>query len=164
VPAVAPGGHTWRVLLQEILRVADEPLVLAPADRDAEYANTWWLGAEPHERLGVSVAEVVAAFEEVAGLVGARVRALGHRGTATFYVWHDQQAGQLRCSTSSLGPDDLPFDGEFRATGKLDGIVAEFLGDGEPGFVRFGGFGPDGDQEFEVWTFDVSVVPAEDEH
>jgi hypothetical protein len=148
------------VLLQRILNVADEPLVLAPADPQAEWANTSWLSASPHERLGVSVAEVVAAFEELTGLIRARVRQAGHRGRATFYVWHDGQAGQLRCSTSAQPPERLPLGADYQPIDKLEDIVAEFLGDGEPGFVPFTdrpGGSPGTDAPFDVWTFDVTV-------
>ncbi|MER6251536.1 hypothetical protein ABT224_09195 [Streptomyces sp. NPDC001584] len=60
---------------------------------------------------------------------------MGHRGVATFYAWHDAQAGQLRCSTGSVPPDALPFGGLYAASDDLDAIVAEFLTDESPGSV-----------------------------
>jgi hypothetical protein len=125
-------GHTGRVLLQGIRDVGDEPVVLSPADPEAESVNTYWLGASPHERLGVSVEEVVIAFEEAADRIRSRVREAGHRGRATFYVWHDREAGQLRCSTGTRPP----FGRGYAPIVELGPIVADFLGDGEPGFVR----------------------------
>jgi hypothetical protein len=166
-PGLSRTGHTWLVLLLGIRAVGDEPLVLSPTDPEAESANTCWFGASPHERLGASVEEVVTAFEEAAVRIRSQVAELGHQGTATFYVWHDEQAGQLRCSTGSRPPEGLPFDSEYRPTDDLRGIVAGFLADGEPGFVRFTDLKPVAEDDisgtyppFAVWTFDVTAEPA----
>jgi hypothetical protein len=167
-PGLSGTGHTGRVLLQGIRNVGHEPLVLSPADPEAEDANTCWLGASPHERIGVSIEEVMAAFEEVAARIRERVAELGHQGSATFYVWHDEQAGQLRCSTGSQPADRLPFGDGYQLTGDLRDIVAEFLADGEPGFVRFADLklAHGGDHgtvpTVAVWTFDVTAEPARD--
>ena len=127
------------MLLKEIRAIAGETLVLSPHDRDAERANTSWFGAPPHERLGMSADEVVTAFEETAELLRVQVGMLPYAGPATFYVWHDGDAGQLRCSTVSCGYDALPFDAPYRATSDLHGIVAEFLQDRAPGVLVWGG-------------------------
>jgi hypothetical protein len=168
-----PGGalcgteHTGRVLLQGIRNAGDEPLVLSTADPEAESANTYWLGASPHERLGASVEEVVAAFVELADRIRERVRESGHHGRVTFYVWHDHDSGQLRCSTASQPPESLPFRTPYQPGGDLADIVAGFLGDGEPGFVRFSGVMPAGagEQTFAppaVCTLDVTAQPTHD--
>ncbi|MFG2234111.1 hypothetical protein ACGFNX_29660 [Streptomyces sp. NPDC048723] len=116
--------------------MAEEPLTLNPADRRVEVeTNTWLLGPDEEGRASLSVTEVVAAFHRTAAALRGRVRAMGHRGVATFYVWHDAQAGQLRCSTGSVPPDALPFGGLYAASDDLDAIVAEFLTDESPGFV-----------------------------
>ena len=101
--------QTGRVLLKEIRAIAGETLVLSPHDPAAEHANTSWFGAPPHERMGLSADEVVTAFEETADLLRNQVADVGHDGPATFYVWHDQTAGQLRCSTGTCGRENLPF-------------------------------------------------------
>jgi hypothetical protein len=161
-------GHTGAVLLHQIREVAAGSMVLAPDDPDAERDNTWWLSATPQERLGVSVEEVVTAFEETARRVAQRVKEMPYDGPATFYVWHHQEAGQLRCSTSSTQPTSLPFDDEYFPTHDLSTIVTEFLSDGEPGFVRFPGFkavdfgvSQQSAPAFPVWTYDVSTEVAD---
>jgi hypothetical protein len=126
------------VLLKEIRGMAGDALVLSPHDLDAEHANTSWFGAPPHERFGLSADEVVSAFEETAELLRDRVAAMRHAGPATFYVWHDGEAGQLRCSTSSRGRDDLPLTMTYRATSDLRAIVVEFLEDRAPGAFVWG--------------------------
>ncbi|WP_030439713.1 hypothetical protein [Actinoplanes subtropicus] len=126
------------MLLKEIRAIAGETLVISPHDRDAERANTSWFGAPPHERMGMTADEVVSAFQETAELLRDQVATLPYAGPATFYVWHDGEAGQLRCSTVSCGHDALPFDAPYRATSDLHGIVAEFLEDRAPGALVWG--------------------------
>jgi hypothetical protein len=125
------------MLLTLIAEVASEPLVLDPANLAAESrTNTWWLNATAEERATLSVAEVAAAFERTADALRHRIRVLRFHGTtATFYVWHDEQAGQLRCSTSSQPTGSLPFGGTYAPTGTLEPIITSFLEDGDPGSV-----------------------------
>jgi hypothetical protein len=151
------------VLLKEIRAIAGETLVLAPHDPAAEHANTSWFGAPPHERMGLSADEVVAAFEETAELLRHQVAAMGHDGPATFYVWHDQTAGQLRCSTGTCGRDGLPFGLPYRVSGDLHAIVLEFLHDRAPGAIAWGELEPipypddpePAEPAFPVWVCDL---------
>ena len=171
----APGrsvpGDTAVVLLTWIAEVAEEPLVLEPADRALEWeTNTWWLSAEVEDRRSLSVPEVVAAFERTASVLRARVRATGFPGVATFYVWHDEVAGQLRCSTGSVPPDDLPFGGTYVPSGDLGPIVGDFLADDDPGVITLSGSdeAPEqpenpgaepGTTPFPVWVSSVGATP-----
>jgi hypothetical protein len=126
------------VLLKWIAEVADEPLVLEPANRRVEWeTNTWSLGATDEDKSSLSVAEVVAAFERTAAAIREHIRDLSFSEVATFYVWHDKQAGQLRCSTGSVPPDALPFSGTYVASDDLGPVVEGFLADSEPGFIAW---------------------------
>lgn len=61
----------------------------------------------------VDVAAVLTALIDVT--TELRRRLSGWPGTATFYAWYDEQAGQLRCSLASEAPDRLPFGAPYRA-------------------------------------------------
>jgi hypothetical protein len=130
------------VLLKEIRAIAGEAVVLSPQDRAAEDANTSWFGAPPHERMAMTADEVVGAFEEAVDALRDQVAATGFPGPATFYVWHDGEAGQLRCSVSSASHDDLPFDIDYQLTSDLHPIVREFLLDRAPGAINWGSMEP----------------------
>ncbi|MGW9347646.1 hypothetical protein [Nocardiopsis flavescens] len=113
------------MLLALIAEIAGEPVLLDPDDRSREVReNTWWLGSrgEPPAR------EVARAWERTASRIRERLgEAGGYRGTATFYLWHDAQAGRLCCSTASLPADGLPFAGAYRLTDDPGPVVEEFL-------------------------------------
>ncbi|MFS8103399.1 hypothetical protein LFM09_40360 [Lentzea alba] len=111
------------MLVTWVREVADEPLLLNGDTYAEADANTWSLGPASGE--SPVVADVVAAFEETARLQGERAAAMGR--TATFYVWHDVQAGQLKCSTSSSPRDQLPFGAKLDLTVPLAAIVEGFL-------------------------------------
>ncbi len=151
------------MLLKEIRATAGEALVLSPHDPAAEDANTSWFGAPPHERISLTADEVVSAFEEMAELLRDQVTVLRRRGPVTFYVWHDQEAGQLRCSTRSCHQDGLPFADPYRSTSDLHAIVEEFLEDSAPGAigwarpepVRFAAGAEPEPPELRVWVCDL---------
>lgn len=75
------------------------------------------------------------AFERVAESIRSRIHALGFDGVATFYVWHDEQVGQLRCSTGSVAADALPFGGAYVPSSDLGLVIESFLREREPGVV-----------------------------
>ncbi len=149
------------MLLTWIAEVADEPLVLEPTDRRVEWeTNTWWLSAEDEDRQALSVSEVVAAFERTAEGIRLRIRELGVAGTATFYVWHDEQAGQLRCSTGSVAAGRLPFGGAYVPSEDLGPVVEGFLSDREPGVVAGENLEDMNDRSAAVFEPEVAPFPV----
>lgn len=84
---------------------------------------------------------------------------MGHVGVATFYVWHDIQAGQLRCSTGSVAADDLPFGGAYLPHDDLGPLIDGFLNDRQPGVIPWSDLedGHDMAPEPEVAPFAVWV-------
>ncbi|MFC9581565.1 hypothetical protein ACFVJ8_01720 [Streptomyces yangpuensis] len=153
-----------------IAEMADGPLVLEPTGRRVEWeTNTWWLGATDEDRRALSVWEVVAAFERTVEGIRLRVRETDFGGVATFYVWHDEQAGQLRCSTGSVAADELPFGGAYVPTDDLGAVIEGFLRDQEPGSVAWSDLEAQDEQSeqtapeteaapFPVWVRSVGPV------
>ncbi|GGQ82483.1 hypothetical protein [Kitasatospora griseola] len=150
------------MLLTWIAEVADEPLALEPADRRVEWeTNTWLLSAADEDRRSLTVHEVVAAFERTAGRIRERVRELGFGGVATFYVWHDRQAGQLRCSTGSVPTEELPFGAAYLPVDDLGPVVEGFLHDEQQGPEEVDDpLEPDPElPPFPVWVRSVGTAP-----
>lgn len=154
------------MLLRGIQEIAREPVLLAPEDQPAEFVNTRWFDVTSEERLSLSVDQLISAFEQTARALRRQVGEMAFRGVATFYVWHDEQAGQLRCSVCSRSRADLPFGGSYYPTDDLRVIVTHFLSDDEPGVVSWDELesvdGVDADDVsaplFPVWTFDLSAA------
>lgn len=125
--------HACAVLFRWIREVADEPMIIDPAARNIEARkNTWSVSASVDERASISAHDLAAAWEERASIIRDRIRMLEYAGPATFYVWHDRQAGQLRCSTTSLPPDQLPFRSRVELDTPLAAIAEAFLTDASP--------------------------------
>lgn len=154
------------MLTKWIREVAHEPLLIDPTARDAEQReNTWRLSRSVDDPASLSARDVVAAFEECAAVLRARIKSLGYGGSATFYVWHDEQAGQLRCSTTTWPREQLPFGAEVELNVTLEEIVQGFLDDTNPGQLVREGFEEVSDNDSEelqaadvtlcVWTAEV---------
>jgi hypothetical protein len=147
------------MLLRWIREVADEPLTIDPTARGVEAReNTWSLSASIDERGSLSAHEVAAGFQECASILRERVRSLGYDGPATFYVWHDRQAGQLRCSTTSLPRDQLPFQARVEFDVSLVVIAEEFLKDTNPGHVSWQELRPASEYDADEAQPEVFVV------
>jgi hypothetical protein len=161
-PVVA--WQTGQVLLDEIRDAADGRVVLAPENPAAEFANTHWFTVTVDERLLVTVEQMVNALEETVLALRRQLDDADGRPTATFYVWFDEQAGQLRCSVSSRPASDLPFRGRYELVDDVGVIVRACLADSSPGVVAWDELEPvdddspddGGDLRFPVWALDLS--------
>jgi hypothetical protein len=95
----------------------------------------------------------------------ARIKSLGYGESATFYVWHDEQAGQLRCSTTTWPREQLPFRAQVELNVPLEEIVEGFLDDTNTEQLLRKGFEEVSDNDSEelqavdftlcVWTAEV---------
>ena len=111
----------------------DDDVELRPDDPDSEArTNTWAYtvdGSNPEQ-----TAAVVAALRDVAD--GLRLRLQNSTVRGKFYAWYDEQAGQWRCSLTSL--EFLPFGATLRPTSDPEQIVHAALSDPSPGFIDLG--------------------------
>ncbi|MEU4125389.1 hypothetical protein [Streptomyces virginiae] len=57
----------------------------------------------------------------------------------TGHAAHDEQAGQLRCSTGSVPAEALPFGGAYDLSDDLGPVIEGFLADSEPGVTGWSG-------------------------
>lgn len=122
------------MLTRFIREVADEELFLDPTDRLTEQrTNTWILGYGADEGPDdLSIPDVIQAFEDCAAALGRRLIAEDRVQPAVFSVWHDLQAGNLRCSTSTFPADQLPFGCTVTLT-PLEPILEAYKQD--PGYI-----------------------------
>jgi hypothetical protein len=110
----------------------DDEVGLLPDDPVTEARrNTRWYSVRTGS---VNVPAVVAALDLVATTLRQR---LATHGSGTFYTWYDQQAGQLRCSLSSLPPESLPFQAPYVMAGDAAEVVRLAAMDPEPGVVSW---------------------------
>lgn len=110
----------------------DTEIALNPADPASEArTNTWRYGISGN----IDVATVVEALYFVQNEL--RRRFLEQVGSATFYAWYDDQAGQLRCSLRSAPPDRLPFRAPYCLTADASDIVHEAATDPHPGTIAW---------------------------
>ncbi|MEV6282866.1 hypothetical protein [Kribbella sp. NPDC051770] len=107
-----------------------------------------------------SAADITTAFEQCAEALRLRLAAEGHHAPAVFYVWHDEMAGQLRCSTTSYPADQLPFGCTVVPT-TLESIAADFLR--APGYIPWSDLHPadnEDDEDTREWTVEVWTTPV----
>jgi hypothetical protein len=79
---------------------------------------------------------------------------------------YDQQAGRLRCSLASAGPDGLPFGGRFCPVAEPGPVLAVMAADKNPGMVVWEDLadvseGPgDTEVEYSFPVFATQVAPS----
>jgi len=101
-------GHTPEDLTQEIR------------------TNTWLISMISEERANTSSEVLLAFFQAVIDNRIEQVRHSEANHGMWFYVWHDQQASQLRFSLISDFHAKLPFDANITST-NLETIIEEYL-------------------------------------
>src|SRR5687768_17653792 len=82
----------------------ETPLTLGEAPGSGGAANAWSVTVPPE----ISEEELVDFLQE-ARLIRLAQASRHSPGPATFYAWHDAQAGQIRFSVARGGFPDLPF-------------------------------------------------------
>lgn len=108
----------------------DEEIALRPDDPASEVrTNTWTYSVAGSDR--EQAPEVIAALRDVAEGLRLRLQSSATRGK--FYAWYDEQAGQLRCSLTSL--HSLPFGAALREVADPSEILHIALSDPHPGAI-----------------------------
>src|SRR5689334_14862941 len=88
--------------------------------------NSWMISLNAEKRASISRQEIVHFFYNVIGNRSDQIRKAGVKHGMWFYVWHDQQASQLRFSLISDFHLKLPFDATTIPE-TLETIIDEFL-------------------------------------
>lgn len=88
--------------------------------------NTWLISMSNIERASTAPETLMRFFEAVMDNRRAQIRHAQASHGMWFYVWHDQQAAQLRFSLISDVHQRLPFGGET-IFAELASLVEEFL-------------------------------------
>jgi len=76
--------------------------------------NQWAVSATEDECQGATPEDVASAYEEVAVAWTRELKTAAPHKPATFYLWFDEQASQLRCSAIQSTADRLPFRCQIR--------------------------------------------------
>lgn len=129
-PESEPGPYHKRVRPEEFLRDvrnwADEDLVFSEEINEEARANLCGIYADEATLEQLSTGDLVEAIEAIADAWQSRLSSLG-QSEATFYVWLDRQAWQLRFSLISGGRTPLPFACAVDDTATLREVVESFL-------------------------------------
>jgi hypothetical protein len=119
-------------ILQQLVELEGESPVLSTETVEAR-ENTWSVRRADEDPS--SVASVDAALRSLAEAWADRLQKHRAHGDATFYVWYDAQAGELRVSLSSQRASALPFGATVRLLSDPRPILDEFLNDSSPGAI-----------------------------
>lgn len=127
--------------LQQILKdLLLEQMELADSSQSDCEANLVRIGSLSTEQ--VTGEELVQFLREAAAL---RLQTAMKRSMmpATFYAWHDVQAGQLRFSTINGPEESLPFGAPIRLVRDPEIVVREFLESGTRDGIPWSELRPD---------------------
>jgi hypothetical protein len=109
----------------------DDGAALMPDAPDDEVrANTW-----SYSVVGTDLREAEAVADALRHVAeGLRLRLADSTVRGRFYAWYDRQAGQLRCSLTSLG--SLPFGASLRQLSDPEPVAHAALSDSSPGVIQ----------------------------
>ena len=88
--------------------------------------NMWSISMSREQRTNTSLDQLLAFFRDVMANRREQIRHSQANHGMWFYIWHDQQASQLRFSLISNFHTKLPFEAEV-ISANLETILEEFL-------------------------------------
>ena len=112
----------WNEILHDTLFIGHSSDDLSQEIR----TNTWHISMSAKERASASREELLNFFSDVMNNRRQQIQDSHSDHGMWFYVWHDQQASQLRFSLISDFHTHLPF-GATTAPETLETIIDEFL-------------------------------------
>ncbi|MCH7345476.1 hypothetical protein LZ017_19030 [Pelomonas sp. CA6] len=107
-----------------ILEMTGDGLEL-PDGRGAGASENLWSLSFPADKLPNAV-DLTRFIETAVDVRRAQAKSIG-RKPATFYLWHDEQAGQLRFSVARCLPDALPFRCAVKPAKAASEVVDNYL-------------------------------------
>lgn len=112
-----------------IAEVAADPIVIDPEDINHEaWSNLWMFSITQEQAKTVEAEDIIRLFQHVVAVRDASVRACPDLPEGMwFYLWHDDQALQLRFSMVSRGHGALPFGRALAALPDPTPIIFDFL-------------------------------------
>lgn len=116
--------------LQDLQEVVDDPMFIGSSQEDLMReieTNMWRLSCSRAIAEQLTVEDLEAFFDDVVESRRAQLRASELEHGMLFYVWFDEQAGQLRFNLISDVHSELPFRCQTRRVSELGKVISQFL-------------------------------------
>jgi hypothetical protein len=114
--------------LNDFKTVIESPVLLTgqiSLEEKEIYENMWAISFTERFATKVTKQELLTFIDSLLRARGKQASALGY--PATFYMWHDAQAAQLRFNILSGHRTRLPFGSVVELQNSIDSILEEFL-------------------------------------